>query len=320
MVFYTSVCANYLDKASVLADSVKKHMPDSIFVVGLVEEAVPQLKYSKNIDHIFLAKDLEIPFFKSFIFKHRIVEASTAIKGHLSLYLSKKFPNEEYFTYMDPDTCAFMDFQDHLQKQLGECAVGLTPHLLSPGNVDMEISSLKHGVFNLGFLAFKRSSTSDSLLRWWSERLLYFCYEDFMAGLFTDQKWINLAPCFFDVKIIRDPGYNFATWNFLERKLFLQNDQFYVDSEPLKFVHFSGYDGGKFDWAANQWGNEQNKTIGSQLSMEYKEKLSKYSQFKKHPWSYSTFTSGAVISDDLRMQMRKKPLDAFSDPFSETCP
>lgn len=318
MVFYTSVCANYLDKASVLADSVKKHMPKSTFVVGLVEETLPSLPYSKNIDHVFLAKDLEIPHFRSFMFRHRIVEASTAIKGHLSLYMMKKFTAENYFAYMDPDTCAFSDFEADLSRHLEDAPIGLTPHLLAPGNIDMEISSLKHGVFNLGFLALKRSEMAKKCLQWWSERLLHYCYEDFMAGLFTDQKWINLAPCFFDTKIIRDPGYNFATWNFLERKLAVNNGDYTVDSVALKFVHFSGYDSGTFDWAAKQWGNEQNLKLGTQLSNDYREKLSAYAQFKKHPWSYATFSSGAVITDDVRMEMRKNPLGQVSDPFNET--
>src|ERR1017187_7472506 len=38
--------------------------------------------------------------------------------------------------------------------------------------------------------------------------------------MFVDQKWINLAPCFFEnVKILKQPGCNMAFWNLHERHL-----------------------------------------------------------------------------------------------------
>jgi hypothetical protein len=38
-------------------------------------------------------------------------------------------------------------------------------------------------------------------------------------GLFTDQKWLNFAPVFFDgVSIIRSSRHNVATWNLTTRR------------------------------------------------------------------------------------------------------
>jgi hypothetical protein len=63
-------------------------------------------------------------------------------------------------------------------------------------------------------------------------------------GIFVDQKWIDLAPLFFEgIYILKHKGYNMAWWNFNDRKLFEQNGDYYVNSEnyPLVFFHFSGF-------------------------------------------------------------------------------
>ena len=67
----------------------------------------------------------------------------------------------------------------------------------------MELSSTAHGVYNLGFLAVSRSEEALKMLTWWAERLYLYCYDDMANGIFTDQKWIDLAPCFFNVKITK---------------------------------------------------------------------------------------------------------------------
>ena len=58
------------------------------------------------------------------------------------------------------------------------------------------IFSSVHGVFNLGFVGVRNCSEGRRFARWWAQRLLKYCHDDLPAGLFTDQKWVNLAPCF----------------------------------------------------------------------------------------------------------------------------
>src|SRR3546814_8145195 len=87
----------------------------------------------------------------------------------------------------------------------------------------MEISSLAHGSYNLGFLAVSRSANSQAFLQWWADRLFLYCYDDKSRGIFTDQKWIDLAPSFFDVAILKHHGYDFATWRSEEHTSELQS-------------------------------------------------------------------------------------------------
>lgn len=321
MIICTSICANYLPKALTLAKSVRDHQKNAKFVICLVEETCPDLgEHAKLVDEVILAKDLGIERFDSFIFRHRIVEASTAVKGQLFVDLLKRYPDEKDFVYIDPDCRVFSQLTE-LEEALSKHDIVLTPHLLSPGNIDMEISTLKHGVFNLGFLAIRRSPAGEHLAQWWADRLYSFCYEDFNAGLFTDQKWMNLAPCFFDIHVLRHPGYNFATWNFLERKLSKTDGRFYVDDNyPLRFVHFSGFDGGTFDACNRKWAAPERQVFGEELANDYRTEQKKHGQdrFKKMPWSYNFFTDGQRITDSIRYYFRLADKEGLRiSPFAE---
>ena len=68
------------------------------------------------------------------------------------------------------------------------------------------------------------------------------CSDDKVGdGVFTDQKWCDFIPCFFnDYKILRDEGLNVASWNLSTRNLRFELDgQIYSNKDTLKFFHFT---------------------------------------------------------------------------------
>ena len=97
MIIFTSICANYLHKARCLAESVKTHMPDAQFFVCLTEREMPNCANFDAFDQVILSKDMWEGNFDQFIYKHAIVEASTAVKGQFFRYLQKSYPNENKF-------------------------------------------------------------------------------------------------------------------------------------------------------------------------------------------------------------------------------
>jgi hypothetical protein len=102
---------------------------------------------------------------------------------------------------------------------------------------------LNSGLYNLGFIAVKKTSEGLEMINWWAERLLNKAYIDLSRGLFTDQIWINFVPLFFNkVKILKHPGYNMAYWNLHERRVSKKEKEYYVNKQyPLVFYHFSGF-------------------------------------------------------------------------------
>ena len=69
----------------------------------------------------------------------------------------------------------------------------------------------------------------------------YFSTQKTELGLFTDQKWGNFLPTFYDdVVISRHPGMNVANWNLENRDLSFNSDgECLVNGERLILYHFS---------------------------------------------------------------------------------
>lgn len=316
MVIFTSICANYVHKARTLAQSVKRNIPDAIMVLCLVERTISPAIPNDCFDEIILAKDAWEGNFNRFIFKHSIVEASTAVKGQFFRYLMDKYTDEDEFVYLDPDTFVYSDFIE-LRAILEKYPIVICPHLLRPGNIDMELSSTAHGVYNLGFLAIKRSEEGRKCIDWWAERLYLFCYDDIQRGIFTDQKWFDLVPCFFDVKILKHHGYDFAPWSLMGCTITQDAESYYIEGDPLRFIHFSGF-GSSAENCIEKWLPESGmlfKTLYTQYTVEHNR--NDIDQISKTPWSYATYYSGEKIDLSVREAYRANydVMFLYQDPF-----
>jgi hypothetical protein len=109
-------------------------------------------------------------------------------------------------------------------------------------SIEEELVNLKDGAFQVGFLGLNKTAESRRFLTWWAARCRDYAIVDYKKGLFLDQKWLNLVPCFFkEVYILRDPGYHMASWNLSQRKLVRKGaNQYYVNGRPLAFFQSRG--------------------------------------------------------------------------------
>ena len=320
MVIFTSVCANYVHKARTLAQSVKKSIPDAKMVLCLVEREIDDRIPNECFDDVVLAKDAWEGNFERFIFKHAIVEASTAVKGQFMRYLMDRYTDDDEFVYLDPDVYVYSDFVE-LKQVMRQHPIVLCPHLLRPGNIDMELSSTAHGVYNLGFLGIYRSDEGRKCVDWWAERLSLFCYDDIQRGIFTDQKWFDLAPCFFDVKVFKHNGYDFAPWSLLNCNI-KQDDagNYYIEGDPLRFIHFSGY-GRVAEKCIDDWLPEEGqlfRTLYAEYSVVHDE--NDKDCISRTTWSYANYKSGEPIEGAVRHAYRNNwdVMFAYEDPFEKS--
>ena len=150
MHIFTSVTANYIPKARVLAKSVKKFHPECQFHLVLSDAKPQWLEEDKEpFDSIILIEELGVQEFNSWVFKHSLVEMCTAVKGFAFQYIFDQYQAKRIF-YFDPDMVVFSRLDSLLEKLVNSDIV-LTPHLTAPeknmrGVLDNEISCLKHGV------------------------------------------------------------------------------------------------------------------------------------------------------------------------------
>ena len=334
MIVFTSITLNYLPKAKILAKTLKQLHPDWQFHL-VISDKIPsgmenlfgQELNQPIFDKVVWIEELPISDINSWIFKHSVVEICTAVKGPYLKYLADQ--GFEKVVYIDPDI-AIINSLDPIDTWLDEHGVLLTPHLLNytdnPQSIrDNEImGTMRHGTFNLGFLAVNTLNRDGRrFVDWWNDRLLDYCYADYEKGLFTDQKWVDLAPSFFeDLLIIRDPGYDVASWNLDCRKLsFNEQGQLIVNgSFPLRFYHFTGYDSGAGMNVVKSLTSGGENPVVNELWAWYIRQLEDngHGAIGKTKSFYDTFDNGTKIEKDMRVTYRESPelQRVFPNPFS----
>jgi hypothetical protein len=322
---FTSAAVNYLPKVRLLFQSLRKHHPEWTLHLALADALPDDLDSSREpIDVITPAASLSIPDWQGWSFCHQITELATAIKPWMLEHLLNLSGEGGKVIYLDPDMVVFSRLDD-IVSALDEASIVLTPHQTKPeatlaAVIDNEICSLKHGIYNLGFLAVSNDATGRAFARWWAERTYYFCRDDIPNGLFTDQRWIDLVPAFFsNVAIMRSGRHNLATWNITTRDF--QHDPahgYSVDGEPLGFYHFTGFDSGAHRiMAAKNGGN--NPALKQLVSWYSDQTLPlKDDPLSHHRWAFGVFDSGAPIKPEQRLVYRYR-LDlqrSFPNPFA----
>ena len=173
--------------------------------------------------------------------RYSIVELLTSAKPFYIEWLFNNYPDAENIAYFDPDIMIFQPLT-RLEESLKEFDIILTPHFTTPINdncLPTELHVMQTGIFNLGFIAVKRSVNTFNMLTLVAKPVKRQCLIDLSRGLFVDQLWANLIPAYFEkVLIEKYPGYNMAHWNLHERFLTKNNDDYYVNNVPLDIFSF----------------------------------------------------------------------------------
>lgn len=245
---FTSCNLDYLDRAYVLCQTLKIHNSNVDFILVLsdfVDNDMFDSPALSGIDLVISSCDLGIDNFRQWSFQFSVIELCTAIKGAAFIHILKLGYDE--VLYLDPDIACFSSLEP-VFISLETDSIILTPHQLKPAAteqefIDNELCSFKHGIFNLGFMGIRGTDEALDLLTWWSARLYYYCKEDTANGIFTDQKWMDAVPAFFDdFRVLKHPGLNVASWNLCERELSICDNGIMVNKEHLLiFYHFTKY-------------------------------------------------------------------------------
>jgi hypothetical protein len=313
---FTSAAANYLPKARALFNSLRRQRPEWRLYLALADEAEPEIvRRACGADEVLELASLGIPRLRPWTFSHSLVELATAIKPMVFRRLLSA--GADAVIYLDPDVVVFSPL-DEVAAALADHEVLLTPHQTAPETapadvIQHEICTLQHGIYNLGFLAVANRGDGPAFVEWWARRTYHFCHEAVTTGLYTDQRWIDLAPALFDgVKILRTPALNVAPWNLSRRRLAGRlPDGLTVDGSPLGFFHFSAIDsGGLAGFRADP--------AAAALEAWYAEQTKPRAGDPAAPWRYSRFDDGEAIQPEQRLvyRLRGDLQGAFPEPFA----
>ena len=312
--YFTICSANYLAYALVLARSLNEAVPGTKLHLFLADRlpaavAVP----GENIDLIPI-ESLGIDGLIDMALRYSVLEFNTAVKPDCFLHLLER-QGFDSAVYLDPDTL-IVDRLRHVEEALeaGASCI-MTPHItagLDDGKTPSEDAYLVCGVFNLGFAAFSDSAESLSFLRWWAGKTRRDCVVATDRGIFTDQSYCSLAPCFIDRFVsLRNPAYNLAYWNLKQRKVVPKGVGLLVDGEPLRFVHFSGIVPDSPTIFSKHQDRYLRSTIGAlrPLTDDYVARLKRSDAYpggyySALPYAFGRLSNGDAITDSMRRAYR----------------
>ncbi len=324
---FTSAALNYWPKVRVLFESVRVHHPEARLYLALADERPSHWQPPSWLAGVYTVDDLGLANPRGWAFGHSLVELATAIKPFVLERLLLEA--DEPVVYLDPDICVFRPLEEVLARLAQGAAVLLTPHLTAPETetaaiLDNEMAALKHGTYNLGFVAVAPTESGRAFAAWWRDRCAQWCVDDIANGLFTDQRWCDLVPALFDdVAILRHPGYNAAPWNLGHRRIHCDDRGYWVKDDrgnvyPLVFYHFTGWNSGAHATMAARYGTESPGL--AKLLHEYEAACRQWVEpsLEQRPWAFGHYRDGAPIARRDRRIYRARPdlQRAYPDPFA----
>jgi hypothetical protein len=234
LAFCTIATPGYLPMAAVLIDSIRAHYGEACDV-HLLTVSWDRFDFSYGGATVVQVADLPNPHYWDMALRYDIGQRASAYKPFFLRHINAERRYDTVF-YLDVDMQLFarLDEAADLLRSAGASML-LSPHSLLPRGLGRAIDDraiLLAGTFNSGLLVLDASDEAFRFLDWWAMLNRTECFTD--AAYFSrDQKWLNLAPTYFErARILRHPGYNVAHFNVDERSEVLSNGE-------LRLFHFT---------------------------------------------------------------------------------
>ena len=315
-VIFTIVSRNYAAQAATLMESLAAVEPAVRRVVVATDGPLAGFE---GLAEVIDAATVGAPFAAMCVY-YDALELNTAVKPYVFQHLLAQ-PGVTSATYLDPDIFVYRPL-DGVRAGLAQAQLVLTPHVTRPllGDANPNDQAiLRSGVYNLGFCAGRAEPKVMQLMGWWADRCRFDCRVDLANGLFTDQKWMDMAPGFVDsVAIHRAPDMNLAYWNLEGRTLARGKAGWTVDGQPLTFFHFSGFDPTR-PKTLSKHQNRVSVTPGSplgELLADFAEAMLRNGHLATSviPYAHNRFASGRAVTP----LMRRRALRAAraGEPFA----
>ena len=255
MYFATYFDKNYIHFFLTLYQSLQTHCSDFVFyAVCLDEEAFDRIK-AKKLPNVVAVSFKEYEKTDADLLEVKPtrskVEYIFTSGPSILLHLFDKYPEIDLLTYLDSDLF-FFDNPQYIFDELGQHDIGIISHKLTGWRKVYE----KYGIYNVGWVSFRRSIAGLACLKQWRDDCLEWCYDSVEPTRFADQKYLDKWQAQFPtLKVIEQIGANLAPWNVGDYKLTMNDERLTTDKtgvhrssfivhsskiqQPLVFFHFS---------------------------------------------------------------------------------
>ena len=246
VAFCTLATVEYVPWVRVLFESLARHHPDAprvfLYVRTPGSGPAPEMPGA----HVIEVGDLVHPELEATLRRrYNQGELCFSLKPRLLSHVLDH--HGERAIYIDADMDVLRPLDVAIVALEGAAAV-VTPHLDVPipedGRLPSEVTILRAGTCNLGFVGVREGGEARALLAWWDARSIRWGFmAPFHGGYHGDQRWMDLAMGFFPgVSLLRDAGYNVGAWNLHGRPITRRDGVLMAGDRPLAFYHFSGFD------------------------------------------------------------------------------
>lgn len=243
--FCTIITANYKSYAQVVYDSIVQFNKDIELHVLVVDEIIESenekggMKYYSlnDIGNTLNAQSIIDKYLNSYTDGLR-----WSLKSIFLYYLLNELDHDKVL-YVDSDIYFYNDYS-FLFDELNTSNVLLSPHWRScdPERDATNFNLLfVEGIFNGGFIGVAKGG--NDFLKWWANSCGYACEKNNRLGRYVDQKFLDIAPVYFDkIRILKHRGCNVANWNQLEcqRAIGIGENQVLINKQyPIIFLHLT---------------------------------------------------------------------------------
>lgn len=224
----------FMPRTQVCIESINKYIPDSKI-------------------HLVKVKDTE-KYYVEDLAKNRLLKAKELIEAGCKEVM-----------VLGAD-CVFYNTPDIFLNTGGN--IVLIPHVITPP-IENAAYMYQTGHCNADLILFRPGCLP--LLNWVLSQEMK---NDIKNGYFYDQLLLSSLP-FFEgyVGICKDPGINFAFYNFWERKFSKKDDVYYVNDNKLCMVQYSGFIKGHPDKISRHFSKKVDNELILELFQEYDRKI-----------------------------------------------
>jgi hypothetical protein len=238
---------NYLPRGLALYESLRRHSPAfELWVLCLSRECHDWLaqKHFPEIRLITLDEfEQADPDLLPAKQNRSIVEYYFTCTPSLPLFVFAHSPQADLVTYLDADLYFFSD-PESVFAEMGARSIAIIPHRFPPALKHLEST----GIYNVGWVSFRRDEQGEACLSWWRQRCLEWCYDQIEPTRFGDQKYLDEWPTRFkNVAVLQHKGANLGPWNLANYQVRFEGGRVRVDDDDLVFFHCHGFQ------QVNQW-------------------------------------------------------------------
>ena len=239
--FCTYFDRNFLYQGLALYESLRKHAGEfTLWVLCFDEVTYDLLNLLKlpglntiNLDDFEAAHPDLLAVKSDRTFVEYYWTATPIVLNHI--FRSQPHINE--LAYLDADLFFYNDLQP-IYDEWGSGSIYLIPHRFGPKH--QKNGELEAGLYNVGFVGFKRDVNGLAAIERWTQQNIEWCYDRIEKGKLGDQKYLHdWAERFRGVVVSENIGVGSGGWNIMNYRFNMLDNTIKINGRVLIMLHLN---------------------------------------------------------------------------------